>query len=68
MVDWAVSELVLGPTILSEWGEEDVKLCLSKMDDFGGGFSSELLEVELGNSVKCFEGGCRSSGDREQTT
>jgi len=60
VVDWAVGKLVLGPTVLSEWGEENVKLFLSEMDDFGGSFFSELLEVELGNGAKGFKGGCGS--------
>ena len=56
MVDWAVGKLVLGPTVLGEWGEENVKLSLSETDDFGGSFCSKLLKVELGNSTKGFEG------------
>ena len=60
MVDWAVSKLVLSPTVLGEWGEENVKLGLSEMDNFGSGFCSKLLEVELGNSTKGFEGRFRS--------
>jgi len=64
MVDWAVGKLVLGPTVLGEWGEEDVKLGLSKTDDFGSGFFSKLLKVKLGNGAKCFEGGCGSEWGR----
>ena len=56
MVDGAVSKLVLGPTILGEWGKEGVKLGLSKADNGSGGFFSELLEVELGNSTEGFDG------------
>ena len=52
--------MVLGPTVLGEWGKEDVKLGLSEMDDFGSGFFSKLFEVELGNGMKCFEGRCGS--------
>ena len=59
VVDWAVGKLVLGPTVLSEWGKEDVKLGLSETDDFGGGFF-ELLKVKLGSGVKCFKGGSGS--------
>jgi len=58
VVDGAVGELVLGPTVLGEWGEEGVELSLSKTDDGGGGFFSELLEVELGNSAEGFESRC----------
>jgi len=54
------SKLEMGPAVLGERGKEDVKLGLSEMDDFGGGFFSKLLEVKLGNGMKCFEGGCGS--------
>ena len=52
--------MVLGPTVLGEQGEEDVKLGLSKTDNFGSSFFSKLLEVELGNGAKCFLSGCGS--------
>ena len=60
VVNWAVGKLVLGPTVLSEWGEENVKLFLSETDNFSSGFFSKLLKVELGNGAKGFEGGCGS--------
>ena len=60
MVDWAVGKLVLGPTVLSEWGKEDVELSLSETDDVGSGFFSELFKIKLGSGTKCFEGGCGS--------
>ena len=58
MTDWAICELVLGPTVLGEWGKEGVELGLSKMDDGGGGFFSKLLEVELGSGAEGFESRC----------
>jgi len=58
VVDGAVGELVLGPTILGEWGEKGVKLFLSNTDDGGGGFFSKLLEVELGSGTKGFDSRC----------
>ena len=64
MVDWAVSKLVLGPTVLGEWGKEKVKLGLSETDDIGGGFFSELLKVKLSNGTEGFEGRCRSKRGR----
>ena len=60
MVDRAVSELVLGPTVLSERGKEGVELFLGKADDVSGGFFSELLKVKLGRGAKSFEGWCGS--------
>jgi len=60
VTDWAVCKSVLGPTVLGEWGKEGVKLRLSKTDDGGSGFFSELLKVELGNGAKGFEGRCGS--------
>jgi len=58
VTDWAVCKLVLGPTVLVKWGEEDVKLFLGKTDDVGGGFFSKLLEVELGNGAEGFKSRC----------
>ena len=58
MTDRAVGKLVLGPTVLGEWGKEGVKLGLSKTDDGGGGFFSKLLEVELGSGAEGFESRC----------
>ena len=58
MTDWAVCKLVLGPTVLGEWGKEGVKLVLSETDDSGSGFFSKLLEVELGSSAEGFESRC----------
>ena len=45
---------------MGEWGKEGVKLCLSKMNDGGSSFFSELCEVELGNGAEGFDGGCGS--------
>ena len=58
MTDRAVCKLVLGPTILGEWGKEGVKLSLSETDDGGSGFFSKLLEVELGSGAEGFESRC----------
>jgi len=58
VTDWAVCKLVLGPTVLGEWGKEGVKLGLSKTNDGGGGFFSKLLEVELGSGAEGFESRC----------
>jgi len=55
VVDGAVCKLVLGPTVLGEWGKENVKLSLRKTDDFSSSFFSKLLKVELGSSIKGFE-------------
>ena len=64
MVSDVTGKLEMGPAVLGEWGKEDVKLSLSKADDFGGGFFSELFEVELRNGAKGFEGGCGSGRGR----
>jgi len=58
VVDRAVCKLVLGPTVLGEWGKEGVELGLSKTNDGGGGFFSKLLEVELGSGAEGFESRC----------
>ena len=58
MVDGAISELVLGPTVLGEWGEDGVELGLSKTDDGSGGFFSKLLEVELSSGAEGFKSRC----------
>jgi len=58
VVDWAVCELVLGPTVLGEWGKKGVELGLSKTDDGGSSFFSKLLEVELGSGAEGFESRC----------
>jgi len=58
VVDRAVCKLVLGPTVLGEWGKKGVELGLSKTDDSGGGFFSKLLEVELGSGAKGFKSRC----------
>jgi len=60
VVDQVICELKVAPTVLVEWGEEGVKLCLGKADDVGGGFFSELFEVELGGGTKCLLSGLRS--------
>jgi len=54
----AAGKLVLGPTVLGEWGKEGVELGLSKTDDGGGGFFSKLLEVELGSGTEGFKSRC----------
>jgi len=56
VVDGAVSKLVLGPTVLGEWGKEGVKLGLREADNGSGGFFSKLLEVKLGNGMEGFDG------------
>ena len=54
---------------MGEWGEEGVKLSLSKTDDVGGSFFSKLLEVELSSSTKgASTVGTGVSGDGEQMT
>jgi len=58
VADRAVCKLVLGPTVLGEWGKEGVELGLSKTDDGGGGFFSKLLEVEFGSGAEGFESRC----------
>jgi len=58
VTDGAISKLVLGPTVLGEWGKEGVELGLSKTDDGGGGFFSKLLEVELGSGAEGFDSRC----------
>jgi len=58
VTDRAVCKLVLGPTVLGEWGKEGVELSLSQADDGGGGFFSKLLKVELGSSAEGFDSRC----------
>jgi len=58
VADRAVCKLVLGPTVLGEWGKEGVELGLSKTNDGGGGFFSKLLEVELGSGAEGFKSRC----------
>jgi len=58
VTDRAVCKLVLGPTVLGEWGKEGVELGLSKTDDGGGSFFSKLLKVELGSSAEGFKSRC----------
>jgi len=60
VVNGAVSKLVLGPTVLGEWGKERVELSLSKIDNGGSGFFSKLLKVKLGSSTESFNGRCGS--------
>ena len=60
MVDNVTDELKVAPTILVEWGEEGIELCLGETDDVGGGFFSELFKIELGGGAKCFLSGLRS--------
>jgi len=64
VTDRAVCKLVLGPTVLGEWGKEGVELGLSKTDDVGGGFFSEFFEIELGSGAESLEGGCGSKRGR----
>jgi len=54
-------KLEVAPTVLGERGKEGVELCLSKTDDMGGGFFSELFKIELGGGAKCF---CSGLGSR----
>jgi len=58
VTDRAVCKLVLGPTVLGEWGKKGVELGLSETDDGGGGFFSKLLEVELGSGAEGFKSRC----------
>ena len=58
MTDRAVCKLVLGPTVLGEWGKEGVELGLRKTDDGGGGFFSKLLEVKFGSGAEGFDSRC----------
>jgi len=58
VTDRAVCKLVLGPTVLGEWGKEGVELSLHKTDDGGGGFFSKLLEVEFGSGAEGFDSRC----------
>jgi len=60
MVSDVAGKLEVRPAVLGEWGKERVKLGLSKTDDMGSGFFSELFKVELGGGVKCFRSGLRS--------
>jgi len=60
VVDNVTCELKVAPTILGDWGEKGVELCLGEADDVGGGFFSELLKVELGGGAKCLLSGLRS--------
>jgi len=60
MVDEVTCELKVAPTILGEWGKEGVEFFLGKADDVGGGFFSELFEVELSGGAKCLLSGLRS--------
>jgi len=58
VTDQAVCKLVLGPTVLGEWGKEGVELGLSKTDNGGSGFFSKLLEVKLGSGAEGFKSRC----------
>jgi len=60
VVNQVTCELKVAPTVLVEQGKEGVELCLSKTDDVGGSFFSELLEVELSGGAKCFRSGLGS--------
>jgi len=64
MVSDVSSKLEVGPAVLGEWGEENIKLNLSETDDFDSGFFSKLLEVELSSGAEGFNGRCRS-GQRQ---
>jgi len=61
VADKVTGELKVAPTVLVKQGEEGVELCLSKTDDVGSGFFSELLKVELSSGAKCF---CSGLGSR----
>jgi len=60
MVDQVICELKVAPTVLVEWEEEGVELCLGETDDVGSSFFSKLFKIELGGSAKCFLSGLRS--------
>jgi len=60
VVDQVTCELKVAPTVLVEWGEEGVELCLSETDDVGSVFFSELSKIELGGGAKCLLSGLGS--------
>ena len=60
MVSDVAGKLEVRPAVLGEQGKEGVKLCLSKIDNMGGGFFSKLFKIELGSSTKGFDSGCGS--------
>ena len=60
MVSDVAGKLEVSPTVLVEWGKEGIKLSLSKMDDVGSSFFSELFKIKLGSSTKCFLSGLGS--------
>ena len=45
---------------MGEQGKEGIKFGLGKVDDVGGGFFSELFEVELSGGAKCLLSGLGS--------
>ena len=57
MVNDVTSELKLCPIFLIKQRKEDIKFGLGNADDMGGSFLTKLFKVELGCSVKGFEGG-----------
>jgi len=60
VVNDVTCKLKVAPTILGERGKEGVEFCLGKVDDVGGGFFSELLEIELSGGAKCLLSGLGS--------
>jgi len=64
VVDQVTCELKVAPTVLVERGKEGVELCLGEADNVGGGFFSELFEVELGGGAKCLLSGLGSRWGR----
>jgi len=60
VVDQVTCELKVAPTVLVERGKEGVELCLGEVDDVGGSFFSELLEVKLSSGAKCLLSGLGS--------
>ena len=60
MVDQVTCELKVALIVLVEWGKEGVEFFLGKADNMGSGFFSELFEIELSGSAKCFLSGLGS--------
>jgi len=50
----------VAPTVLVEWGKEEVELFLGEADDVGGSSFSEFFKVELSSGAESLEGGCGS--------
>jgi len=60
VVDNVTGELKVAPTVLIERGEKGVELCLSKADNMGSGFFSELFKIKLSSGAKCLLSGLGS--------